>query len=47
MHDIAWDLNFRGIVLDMDGMEAEMKTEPNGRLYWLGRKGLQYLRVRD
>ena len=47
VHDIVWDLNFRGIVLDMDGMEAEMKAEPNGRLYWLGCKGLQYLRVRD
>ena len=47
VHDIVWDLNFRDIVLDMEGMESEMSANLDGRLYWLGRKGLQYLRVRD
>lgn len=47
VHDIVWDLGFRGIVTDTDGMEKEMKDNPDGRLYWLGCKGLQYLRVRD
>lgn len=47
IYDIVWDLNFREIVLDMEGMEAQMREEPDGRLYWLARKGLQYLRVRD
>lgn len=47
VHDIVWDLNYRKIVDDMDGMEAEINADKNGRLYWLARKGLQYLRLRD
>lgn len=47
VHDIVWDLGYRGIVSDSAGMETEMNTDKNGRLYWLARKGLQYLRLRD
>ena len=44
---IAWDLHYRGIVEDMQGMINALKAEPNGRIYWLARKGLNYLRRRD
>ena len=47
IHDIVWEYAHRGIVLDSDGMENEMKENPNGRLYWLARKTLQYMRERD
>ena len=47
VHDIVWDLNYRGIVTDMSGMEKEMNQNVDGRLYWLARKGLQYIRLRD
>ncbi|MBQ3428025.1 MAG: N-acetylmuramoyl-L-alanine amidase [Clostridia bacterium] len=44
---IAWDLNHRGIVDDKQGLINAVKAEPNGRLYWLARKTLQYIRERD
>lgn len=47
VHDIVWDLGYRSIVTDTAGMEEEMRSEPDGRLYWLARKGLQYIRLRD
>ncbi len=47
IHDIVWDLGYRGLVRDTSGMEEEMRSEPDGRLYWLARKGLQYIRLRD
>ena len=34
----------RGIVSDKNGMIKEMKNEPDGRLYWLARKALTYIR---
>ena len=46
IHDIVWEYAHRGIVLDSDGMENEMKENPDGRLYWLARKTLQYMRER-
>lgn len=45
--DIVWDLGYRKIVEDTEGMAKAMLHEPNGRLYWLGRKGLHYIRLRD
>jgi len=47
VHDIVWDLSYRSIVTDADGMEEEMRKNPDGRLYWLARKGLTYIRLRD
>ena len=44
---IAWDLNHRGIVTDKEGLINAVRAEPNGRLYWLARKSLQYIRERD
>ena len=38
INDIVWELGQRGLVTDKDGMIAEMKETPNGRLYWLARK---------
>ncbi len=45
--DIVWEYSHRGIVLDSDGMVNEMKEHPDGRLYWLARKALKYMRERD
>ena len=47
VHDIVWDLSYRSIVNDSVGMEEEMRKNPDGRLYWLARKALAYIRVRD
>jgi len=47
INDIVWELGHRGIVSDTSGMVAEMTQNPNGRLYWLARKALQYMRERD
>lgn len=44
---IAWDLSHRGIVTDKQGLINAVKAEPNGRLYWLARKALHYIRQRD
>ena len=44
---IAWDLSYRGIVTDKQGLIDAVKAEPNGRLYWLARKALRYIRQRD
>ena len=44
---IAWDLHHRGIIEDKQGLIDEVKKQPNGRLYWLARKTLQYIRKRD
>lgn len=46
-NDIVWDLQNRGIVLDASGMLSEMEENRNGRLYWLARKALQYIRERE
>lgn len=46
-NDIVWELSHRGIVLDAKGMLDEMNEHPNGRLYWLARKMLQYIRERE
>lgn len=45
--EIVWDLHYRGIVEDRSGLIDELNAKPNGRLYWLARKGLHYLRCRD
>ena len=42
-NDIVWELAHRGIVTDSAGMLAEMKENPNGRLYWLARKCVKYM----
>ncbi len=44
---IVWEYTHRGIVLDGPGMIAEMEQNPDGRLYWLARKALQYMREHD
>lgn len=47
IHDIVWEYGHRGIVDDMVGLEKEMRKDPNGRLYWLARKALQFIRERN
>ena len=47
INDIVWELGYRGIVSDTKGMKAEMTQNPNGRLYWLARKAVHYMRERD
>ena len=47
INDIVWELGERGIVSDKAGMIAEMNQDPNGRLYWLARKAVQYMREHD
>ena len=47
IHDIVWEYAHRGLVTDSSGMEEEMRKNPSGRLYWLARKTLQYLRERN
>ena len=47
IHDIAWEYAYRGIVEDLEGLENEMRQNPNGRLYWLARKTLQFIRERN
>lgn len=44
INDIVWELGYRGIVSDKEGMINAMSVEPNGRLYWLGRKVVNYIR---
>ena len=44
VNDIVWELGHRGIVTDKDGMIEEMNKNPNGRLYWLARKCINYIR---
>lgn len=44
INDIVWELGHRGIVADKDGMIEEMNKNPNGRLYWLARKCVNYIR---
>lgn len=46
-NDIVWELANRKIVSDSKGMLNAIKQEPNGRLYWLARKTVQYMRERD
>ena len=43
-NDIVWEYAQRGIVSDSVGMVREMEAEPEGRLYWLARKALKYIR---
>ena len=43
-NDIVWELGERGLVLDKEGMLKEMNENPDGRLYWLARKMLNYIR---
>lgn len=44
INDIAYELRIRGIVSDTDGLIAEVEKEPCGRLYWVCRKALNYIR---
>lgn len=44
INEIVWEYGHRGLVTDKEGMIAEMEAEPHGRLYWLARKTLQYMR---
>ncbi len=46
-NDIVWELASRGIVTDAAGMVGEMSNNRDGRLYWLGRKFVQYIRERE
>jgi N-acetylmuramoyl-L-alanine amidase CwlA len=46
-NDIVWELGHRGIVTDTKGMLDEMTINPNGRLYWLARKMLHYIRCKE
>lgn len=43
-NDIVWELANRGIVTDKEGMLREMSDNPDGRLYWLARKTVEYFR---
>lgn len=44
INDIVWEYGNRGLVGDTKGMKQEMEANPNGRLYWLARKTLTYMR---
>lgn len=46
-NDIVWELGSRGIVTDKEGMLKEMNENPDGRLYWLARKAVHYIRKND
>lgn len=46
-NDIVWELANRGIITDKKGMIEEMQKNMDGRLYWLGRKVVQYIGERD
>lgn len=46
-NDIVWELGHRGIVTDTEGMLDEMLENPNGRLYWLARKMLHYIKCKE
>lgn len=46
-NDIIWELADRGIVTDKEGMLEEIGKNPGGRLYWLARKAVQYIREQD
>ena len=46
-NDIVWELASRGIVTDKEGMLEEISKNPDGRLYWLARKAVHYIRQRD
>lgn len=46
-NDIVWELGHRGFVTDTKGMLDEINKEPNGRLYWLARKMLHYIRSKE
>ena len=46
-NDIVWELGHRGIVTDTQGMLREINLNPNGRLYWLARKALHYIRSKE
>ena len=43
-NDIVYELVSRGIVSDSDGMIKAMQAQPYGRLYWLARKAVHYIR---
>lgn len=45
-NDIVWELGHRGFVTDTKGMLDEMNKNPDGRLYWLARKMLHYIRTK-
>lgn len=45
-NDIVWEYAQRGIVSDSVGMVKAMEADPDGRLYWLARKALAYIRER-
>lgn len=47
INDIVWELGHRGIVDNTEGMVDEMNKKPNGRLYWLARKAVQYMREKN
>jgi len=46
-NDIAWEYGNRGIVTDVDGFLKDMEQNPDGRLYWLARKALSYMKKHD
>lgn len=43
-NDIVYELVSRGIISDSDGMIKAMQAQPYGRLYWLARKAVHYIR---
>ena len=43
INDIAWDLNYRGVISDMMLWEKYMRNDTN--VYWLLRKGLHWCRT--
>ena len=44
---IVRELSTRGIISDKTGMLEAIKAAPNGRLYWLARKAVSYIRAHD
>lgn len=47
INDIVWDLANRKLISDPEGFSKELFAHYNGRLYWLARKSLTFIRNRD
>lgn len=43
-NDIVWELKHRGLIDNDVGLLKEMNENPDGRLYWVARKMLNYIR---
>ena len=47
INDIVWEFANRKLISDTEGFSKELFACPDGRLYWLARKSLTFIRNRD